>query len=205
MVAGEPVRLVQSQIREAGDVLARAFHDDPLCIRMTPDDAKRARALPCLMTSMVRYYYPFATVYTTMGAVEGVAVWAPPGHAKMTLGRMLAAGLLVVPLRFGLAETMLFMSLGNSLERYHEREVPSRHWYLVWLGVDPPSRGRGVGSALLQPVLSRADDEGLPCYLQNSKAVNLAFYRRHGFEVVSEFAAPKGGPPIWTMRREPRR
>ncbi len=199
-----PVRLLESQIRDAGELLARAFHDDPLCSYITPGDAKRARDLPWIMTAFIRYCYPFGTVYTTSGALEGVAVWAPPGHASITLVRMLRAGLLVAPIKVGLTDTRRFLNITNHLEELHKKEVPPRHWYLMWLGVAPSSRGRGIGSALVQAVTSRADEEGLLCYLENTKAMNLAFYQRHGFDVVSETDVPKGGPHIWTMKREPR-
>lgn len=202
--ATEPVRLVASQIREAGNVLARAFLDDPLCTYITPGDTKRARTLPWVMTAFVRYSHPLGTVYTTAGTVEGVAVWVPPGYTDTTFWQMLMAGLFVAPVKMGLRDTGRYLNIVNHLEKFHKKEVAPRHWYLVWLGVDPPSQGRGIGSVLLQPVLSCADYEGLPCYLQNSKAKNLAFYGRHGFEVVTETDVSKGGPHIWTMRREPK-
>ncbi len=203
VTAAEPVLLAASQIREAGHVLARAFLHDPLCTYITPGDAKRARTLPWSMTAFIRYSHPFDTVYATAGIIEGVAVWAPPGHADVTLWGMLKAGLLEAALKIGVRDTGRFLNVVNYLEEFHKQEAPPRHWYLMWLGVDPPSRGRGIGSILLQPILSQADHEGLPCYLQNTNANNLAFYRKHGFEVVSQIDVPKGGPHMWTMRRDP--
>ena len=70
------------------------------------------------------------------------------------------------------------------------------------LGVEPDRQGQGIGSALIQPVLGRADAEGLPCYLETTKERNVTFYRRHGFDVVAEGDLPDLGPPFWTMRRE---
>ena len=76
-------------------------------------------------------------------------------------------------------------------------------WYLLTLGVDPPRQGRGIGSALMRPVLTRADAEGLPCYLETEKERNVRFYGKHGFEVVAQGEGPAGGPAFWTMKREP--
>jgi ribosomal protein S18 acetylase RimI-like enzyme len=86
------------------------------------------------------------------------------------------------------------------MARHHPHE---RHWYLPVLGTDPAHQGRGVGSALLTPVLARADAEGLPVYLESSKEKNIPFYRRHGFEVVSTIRL-EDGPAIWPMLRTPR-
>jgi ribosomal protein S18 acetylase RimI-like enzyme len=41
------------------------------------------------------------------------------------------------------------------------------------------------------------------CYLETAKAINVKFYRKHGFEVVREIELASGGPPLWTMKREP--
>jgi ribosomal protein S18 acetylase RimI-like enzyme len=77
------------------------------------------------------------------------------------------------------------------------------HWYLVLLGCDSAWQRQGHGSALLAPVLQRADEEGVPAYLETQKEDNLPWYRRHGFEVMQEITAP-GCPRMWAMRRDPR-
>jgi predicted N-acetyltransferase YhbS len=77
------------------------------------------------------------------------------------------------------------------------------HHYLMVLGVDSEKQGQGVGSKLIAPGLARADADRLPCYLETMKTRNLDFYGKHGFEVVHAGEIPKGGPPFWTMRREP--
>jgi ribosomal protein S18 acetylase RimI-like enzyme len=91
----------------------------------------------------------------------------------------------------------------TQIEPTHERLVPEPHWYLMILGVDPPHQGRGVGGTLIRPTLARADAEGVRCYLETAKERNLAFYRRHGFEVAAEDDVPDG-PHVWMMTREPR-
>jgi len=42
------------------------------------------------------------------------------------------------------------------------------------------------------------------CYLDTTHERNVAFYRRHGFEVVTASDMPRGGPRFWTMTRQPR-
>jgi GNAT superfamily N-acetyltransferase len=69
------------------------------------------------------------------------------------------------------------------------------------LGTDPRYQGKGIGSALLAPVLEQCDAEGLPAYLESTKERNVPFYARHGFEVTESFRVG-GGPTVWGMWRK---
>jgi GNAT superfamily N-acetyltransferase len=64
-------------------------------------------------------------------------------------------------------------------------------------------QGRGLGAALLAPVLERCDGERKPAFLEASSPRNRALYERHGFEVMEEFALGRDAPPQWRMWREP--
>jgi GNAT superfamily N-acetyltransferase len=72
------------------------------------------------------------------------------------------------------------MRVGAALENAHPAEAA---WYLEAMGVHPRAQRRGVGSRLITPVLTLADESGLPCYLQTSDPANIEYYRRYGFEV----------------------
>ncbi len=213
--ATEPVRLAPAQIREAGEVLGRAFYEDPATVFTIPDDDARAQVLPQFEGVTVQLGHQYGEVYTTPDGVLGAAVWVPPqdGHLSslQTVGRwMLAAalygeaGLLLAPVKVGLVGLRRFVAINNLFEELHRRDVPLQHWYLAVLGVEPERQGQGIGGALIQPALARADSEGLPCYLETTRDRNVPFYRRHGFEVVVEGKLPEGGPPYWTMKRDPR-
>jgi ribosomal protein S18 acetylase RimI-like enzyme len=199
----EVVQLPQAQIKEAGEVLARAFHDDPYWLWVLPDESKRARALPWFMKVWTKYCQKHGEAYTVADKVEGAALWLPPGKYPMSVAGTMQAGMFLAPLKFGPGAFGRFMSSLNYLEELHKRDVPPRHWYLATLGVDPPRQGQGVGGTLMQPVLARSDADGLPCYLETETEINVGFYNRHGFEVIVEVDLPKDGPHIWTMKREP--
>jgi GNAT superfamily N-acetyltransferase len=197
-------KITAQQIRESGAVLARAFYDDPLLGWVIPDDETRLGKLEWLQTAGVKLGHSHGEVYTTAGRVEGNAVWLPPGQTKVSLLRMVSVGLLAAPLRLGPSPFMRFMRVMNVFDGLHERDMQGPHWYLMILGVDPPRQGQGVGGSLIQPVLARADEAGLPCYLETQKTINVPFYQRHGFDVVIEDDIPGGGPHYWTMKRLPR-
>ena len=96
--------------------------------------------------------------------------------------------------------TVRALRLLFEIDGLHPREP---HWYLATLGTVPERQGQGVGAALLQPVLTLADEDGVPAYLESSKERNVPFYARFGFEVVEELHSKVGSPPMWRMWREP--
>jgi GNAT superfamily N-acetyltransferase len=87
----------------------------------------------------------------------------------------------------------------NLMESKHPHD---QHYYLPYVAVAPAWQGKGIGTALLQPVLRRCDDEGVPAYLEATSPRNRTCYERSGFHVTQEFTFPDG-PPMWAMRREP--
>ena len=125
---------------------------------------------------------------------------APDARAPL---RMVQGGLLAAPFKVGMRAVTRFLAMTNAVEPLHKHDVPAQHWYLFILGVDPPHQRKGLGSALLQPVLHRADASNLPCYLETDKEEDILFYQRHNFAVAKEVALPKGGPKMWTMLRAP--
>lgn len=197
-------RLAPSQVEAATAVLTRAFFDDPLTVYIVPDEEKRISFLTWSFAKFVEYGLSYGHVDTTASQVEGAALWLPPGNTVLTLSRLIKMGMFLTPLKLGLAGFRRFLNVTNHLEELHKRDVPSDHWYLFVLGVDPPHQGQGVGGRLIAPTLARADREGRPCYLETMKERNVPFYQKHGFAVVVEGDLPKGGPHFWTMRREAR-
>jgi GNAT superfamily N-acetyltransferase len=182
-------------------MMARAFHDDPAMGWFFPDEGSRPRRLQKFFGDLTLrgQYGRLGEVYTTDDEAA-VAVWAPPG--KWRIGpadqlRILPGIVTALSIRLTPSRLRAF----NYMESKHPRQP---HWYLSILATDPPSQGKGLGSALLAEVLGRCDEEGLPAYLEASKEANVPFYRRHGFEVTEMITLPGGGPPLWPMWREPR-
>jgi GNAT superfamily N-acetyltransferase len=197
----ETTHLAESQLEEASDMLGRAFHDNPMEVYIQPDEGERARNLGWMLGTWTRYGHLYGEVYTTTGRVDGAAVWLTPESPPMSRETITAAGMAEIPQRLGQEAFQRLMTCGNHFDELRRREAPEPHWYLWTLGVDPPRQGQGVGSALLQPVLARADEAGLPCYVGTTKAVNVPFYQRHGFEVLVEDDLPGAGFHYWTFKR----
>jgi len=191
-------RATKGDVTAMAAQLARTFLDDPVSSHIFRNEARREAALRAFFrTQMQADYLPFGGCYTTEG-YSGSAIWAPAGKPLQTgLSGILALWPVLPYVASNLGTTMRLLSL---LETKHPRQP---HWYLATLGTAVEQQGKGVGAALLRPVLEHCDAEGIPCYLESSKERNLPFYRRHGFEVVEEVPLPDDGPALWTMWREP--
>lgn len=193
------------QVDEGARVLARAFHDDPLQTYVLPDPDQRARVSPAHFAALLRYGLKFGEVLTTADAIAGVVVWLPPDGWEITPERIADSDLGRLDALMGAEAAARFLDAIGFLEPFHHRDMPEPHWFTMVIGVDPSQQGRGVGQALLAPLLARADADGLPCYLETAQPANVPFYRRFGFEVLVEATEPRSGLPVWTFRRDPAR
>jgi ribosomal protein S18 acetylase RimI-like enzyme len=201
--SNDPVRLAVSQKAQAAQMLARAFLADQAYSTIFPEEAERKQALQRLFGAVVSYSLVYGLVHSTP-SVEGVACWLSPGNAEITLWRMLRTGLGLqrAVIGFSPVARQRVLAVLDYMDELHKRQVPEPHWYLWLVGVEPDAQGRGIGSRLIQPVLTRADKEGLPCYLETQTESNVAFYQKRGFEVMTDGFVPDQEIRVWTMRRE---
>jgi GNAT superfamily N-acetyltransferase len=199
-----PALIADAETVTMAGVLARAFFDDPVFTWVLREDVRRMKVLRRGFELFLRrVWLEHEQTYTTAGNA-GVAVWEPPGLWKVPLVQQLRL-LPAMASAFGrhlprVLRALTVLESGHPAEPAHEP-----HYYLSFLGVDPPWQGRGLGAALLAPVLQRCDRDGVPAYLEASSPRNRALYERHGFVVTEQFALGRGAPPQWRMWREPRR
>lgn len=197
--------LTAELVKEAGEMAGRAFLNDPLSLYAESDAAKRTRFITKLCTDSLRYGQRHGQVFRAglANSLKGVAMWLPPQKPSVDLVKMLQAGAISWPFTFGWSTFSRFNHCQELCEQHHKKLMPEPHWYLMILAVDPESQGQGVGSKLLQPILTKADQEKLPCYLETYNQANLAFYARYGFKTVEELTISSGGPSVWMLRRNP--
>ena len=199
----EIVPLREADLPAAAAALARAFYDDPLQKYTLPEPTERATRSPALFSAALRYGLLFGEVLTNAATPLGAAVWLGPDAWDITPDRAAAAGFDRLPDEIGAAATERFFSVLAAGERYHRRDVPPAHWYVMVVGVSPVAQGTGLGRALLQPIIDRAEAAGEPCYLETANGANVTFYERLGFERIADFVEPQSGLPFWTFRRLP--
>ena len=198
--APTPRRATAADVPRLARVLARAFQDDPVARWSCPPDAARPRMLERFYRTRLRQLLREDEVWTgpTLG---GAALWAPPQRWRTSVRDDVELARCMLTPRLLHRLPLVVRGFTGVVEHGHPRTPP--HWYLAILGTEPSAQGRGLGSAVLAPVLERCDEDGVGAYLESSKERNIAFYARHGFRVTGELRLPRG-PRMWSMWREPR-
>jgi GNAT superfamily N-acetyltransferase len=198
------VALAPGQARAAAGVLESSHADYPSFRELIADPARRRGVLRATFTATARDALRSGVVHAASDGdrLLGVAVWLPPGGFPWSPRRKLRA----VPLFLSvLGRAPAAFGRFAAMGRNAERAFPSTpHWYLEVLGVRPEAQGQGLGTRLLEPVLSRADRDGVSCYLETADPANVAFYERLGFRLEGRVQLLPGGPPHWALRRPPR-
>lgn len=195
--------MTDADVDRVAPVLARAFLDDPLFVWIEPDPATRARFLERFMRALCWRSHLFAEAWTTAPAVLGASLWAGPDLGRLSPIQAARSGLDRADEDLPEPSRQRYGTF-DSVRDVVERVAPLPRWYLGVLAVDPAAQGQRVGERLLTAGLERADAAGLPASLETTKEENVAWYRRHGFEVAVAGRVAGNGVRYWVMRREPR-
>jgi GNAT superfamily N-acetyltransferase len=192
--------LPRDRFDEASVVLADAYLDDPGWVAVGPDDRRRRHAYTRRVCrgalAVVASWGGRIWQVQRDGRVAGVLTscdpgqWPPPqlrATAKQALGPTLAG------------PAVLWRSLVADSEMHkHHPEEP--HFFVWYLAVAPRHQRTGIGHALLNTALARADELGSQTYLETAKPENLPYYASFGFRELGETTLPRGAP-IWFMMR----
>jgi ribosomal protein S18 acetylase RimI-like enzyme len=195
----QPIR--ESQVEAAEAALEQAFFNDPMIQCILPDPDYRESPLRFLMSLGIRIGLLFGRVLVASDPVRGVAVGLPPGAQPTSPEQLARAGFDSAPERLGEQALERFGVVMETFSRLQQRYMPHPHWYLLILGVAPDQHRRGLGRALLEPILKQAEAEKVPCYLETANPINVPFYERSGFRVLAREQVPEG-PTVWAMGRQ---
>ncbi len=187
------------------EIAAAGFYADPVLSWVLQDDRTRLRQLTVMFRGLVEDTLPDRGVIHLV-ADASTAFWRDPTfeHGRMASDRLEdsgQAGTEEDPGPFTPEELERLTILGDAMREAHPH---APHWYLNVVATLPSHQSRGLGAAALQPVLARADTDGMPCYLESTNPRNRTLYYRAGFEDLGEIQLDGGGPAMLQMWREPR-
>jgi GNAT superfamily N-acetyltransferase len=102
----------------------------------------------------------------------------------------------------GTASATRYQGIADFMSRQSAALVDASAWYLSIVGVLPAWQNRGLGGALIAPVLEQADRAGVPTFLETFTPRNEPFYQRLGYRVAGTFFEPTIGAHYSLMLRE---
>jgi GNAT superfamily N-acetyltransferase len=185
-------------------VLAEAFHDDPGTVIFEPDRERRARLLPVFFRNVVAAALAEEAAIEVAGEpIVGAAIWFGPDQHAPSPEALGAHGFGDVATMAGEEAIGRMLEMVGELERQHDELTSGPHLRLEFFGVLPASQGTGYGTALIEHGHRRADELGLPCYLETFTLPNVRYYERRGYELVHQFQVADGVPVYALVRPSP--
>jgi ribosomal protein S18 acetylase RimI-like enzyme len=197
--ATNPRRANDADAAQLARLFAAAFVSDPVFDWIARRGPKRAAGMERFFFWVLRARaIPFGEVWM---AEDGgaAAAWLPPDAPASPGGFVEQLRLMPLFVRLcGFPRLARGSAMADVMEKHHPK---APHYYLSFVAVAPRLQGLGLGSAILETTVKRADAQGWAAYLENSNPKNTRLYERLGF-VAKANIAPKGAPPLLPMWRD---
>jgi ribosomal protein S18 acetylase RimI-like enzyme len=195
-----PIRVraaAADDVAAASAVLADAFADYTWTRWTVASDGHRDRieALQRLVIEQIAMPYGEVWLAEDERGVASVAIWMLPTSSVPPQVREATAAL-----QAELEGDRHDASLAAEAACVPLRPAPP-HYYLGAVGTRSDRRREGLGRAVLEPMLGRAQADGVTVCVETSDRANVAFYERLRFSVTGEIDVPGGGPHVWAMAR----
>jgi len=194
-------RATNADFRNLCVTAMRAFRDDPVMRWLYPDDEvylqPNGAVFESSMTNWLAHQQPWCT-----DDAAAVAIWFPPVEPGATEPEWIEVGPPPTADRLRRFELIGPLMQAN--------KPPGPYWYLQLLATHPDWQRQGLGAELMRVVFEQADAEGVQCYLETERLELVAYYRRYGFDVRSEWDVDPDatlgevGPHMWGMLRPAR-
>ncbi len=201
------LKISDELFRNAGQVVANAFHKDPLWESFLPEPERRKIIAPQLSEIVLKVANKIGSVQITSEALEGVAMWFPKKTANFNMLDMIKAGQFLNMLRL----SFKYKKEINSMQKYtsiltKDRKILMKdkdYLYLAMICVAPEHQGKGFGGRLLNHLFAESKELNLPIYLETETTDNVSLYEHYGFKTIDETNLFDGKVHIWQMLREP--
>lgn len=177
-------------------VAARALRDNPMSLVLSDDPLMRTEILHGAF-EMVVENGPAPVGVRVGNCLLAIAAYAPPGQCISSILPPADRQLSDPP--SSASELDRFLHCGSVMA---DRDLLEEHCHVGPVGVEPGFQGKGIGSLVLTTLCDRFDEQHELAWLETDKPENVAFYRRHGFEVADEVDVLSA--KFWFMRRDPR-
>lgn len=183
----------QERLGELADLFTEAFLNDPLYVKIIPDVGIRSKVLPKYFNYYLDMYYGHCQIYANSPGLEGAVVVLDEEELEKEYSpaHILPEGVFNLRLLFSLLvidptgrTAFSFVKNRKYLTSKWAAFVGPGHMHIDFLAVSSRSRGKGIASQLVKPLLEAADRGACHFTLETHNPGNLALYEHFGFRVV---------------------
>lgn len=163
------------------NILTQSFLDNKSVNYIIKQDRYKHRRIEELMNYSYKQSSVFGKIYLNADN-NACALLLYPDKKRTTLKSMLW------DVRF-IIKSMGISNIKKALQREAaiKKEHPNQPFSYLWfIGVDPSAQGKGIGSALMQQIISDSEKQQRPICLETSTVKNLPWYEKFGFKTYRE-------------------
>lgn len=176
-------------------ILSKSFIDNQSVNFVINQDKDRLERINALMDYSFEMCYEFGEVWLTEDK-KGCALILFPQNKRTTV-KAIWLNIKLIIQAIGIA------NISKTLKReaqIHKVQPVEKMAYLWFIGVDPAFQQKGIGSKLLNQIISRFSELNLPLYLETSTQNNIPWYQTFGFTIYNQITL---GYSLFFLKRRP--
>ena len=158
-------------------ILLLSFKKDPHLIWLL-EESKNEFKFNVLVDYVVHQTLRKGEIYLTDDN-NAVALWDCERNEKMSFHYIWRN--LAFLVRIGVRSVVRIVKseahVHNNFRKY------SRYCHLYLIGVWPEAQGKGLASALMNPIIQRMKEKSIPVFLETANLRNVEIYKKKGFKV----------------------
>ncbi len=204
-------RVEREDMDRLRELLTECFEQDPLYMRLIPEEETRKRLLPELFECDL--YEMFGTsceIYADSEEFNGMMILSDESEPYNPITFYLTeflAGLRTDG--FLIKEDHSLKTLWNFLigrdylnSRWTDELHQNQRLHIIYFAVRPSMQGKGIASRLMRPVIHYADEKKLMISLETHNEKNIPMYEHYGFRLF-ETVEKHFGLKQYCMVRDP--
>jgi hypothetical protein len=176
------------------NILVSSFKDNKSVNYIISQDNKRMEKIKRLMEYSFDVCSLFGDVFLSTDK-KGCALLILPDQKRTTIRSILLDAKFAVTC-LGLSNIKKAMKREAKIQQVHPNGLL---YYLWFIGVDSNNQNKGIGSELLQEVISEGQKQNRIICLETSTIKNLPWYKKFGFSIYLEFDF---GYKLFCLKRE---
>jgi len=162
------------------NILTTAFADN-LSVNYIVSQDNKSEKIKALMNYSFEQCMLFGNVYLSNDR-KACALILYPQHKKTTL-KSIWLDIQLILKSIGFSKAKQALKRESQIKKIQPKVNMA---YLWFIGVVPENQQSGIGSKLLKEVITEAERNELPVFLETSTLKNLPWYERFGFKVYDK-------------------